>query len=412
LAISAPTDGRRVGTTTPTISGSSAMSSGTALISIDGGPEHAVSTALGGAWTFTPAAPLAEGPHTYVARALYYGLVGPATALRSLVVDTTPPIVAVLQNSPPAGVSPTFSFSSSERLTTYDCQIDGGATISCGSPFRAPALQPGGHTLSVRGTDAAGNTGTTVAAFTVAAIAREGSTGSTGPAGGGSETQTCPGLDGAPATAAQITLLDARVKSKRLLLRVSSDRTGLIGVRVAIGKQSLGTYFGAAVARIQTLSVKLKRKARAGNRISVSISIVARSGARASVATLLAAKKSGSASAPLGALPASGAADCRPLAGAKRPSIRVTTPKFLSARATAAKIGLAARGWTLALVRLEQPQAPGSARVVLLRPGRKLTTVAHLTRGGSLTRGPAAIKITAISPDGAGRTIARRVAVR
>lgn len=411
-AISGPADGRRVGTTKPSISGTSSMASGTVLISIDGGTEHVVATTPSGVWSYTPLTALSEGPHAYVARASYYGIVGPSTSARSLIVDTTPPIIAVTRDSPPAGVSPTFNFNSSEALTTYECQIDGGATASCGSPFPAPALDPGAHVLSVRGTDAAGNSGTTVTAFVVAAVPRGGSTGSTGPSGGGPEAPACTGLSGAPALSAKISLLNARISHQRLRLRLSTDQAGIVVIRGAIGRRQNGRFTGLARAGTRTYTVKLKRASSRARQFSVSVSIVARSGARSTISTMIRATKSGGVLASPDALPLVGKADCAAPPGAKKPQLKVSPPKRLGARATAAKFALRARDWTLALVSLDQPQNAGRAYVVLLRPGRKLTTIAHLDRGGRLVKGRSTITIRAISPDGARRTITRGVSVR
>ncbi len=86
-------------------------------------------------------------------------------------IDLTAPNTTI--DSGPAGptndTTPTFTFSSSESGSTFKCQIDSGAISDCTSPFTAAALAAGPHTLSVRATDAAGNTDATPAtqAFSV-----------------------------------------------------------------------------------------------------------------------------------------------------------------------------------------------------------------------------------------------------
>ncbi len=97
-----------------------------------------------------------------------------AVVTRSLVTfsaDMTPPETVV--DSGPAGPTndstPSFSFSSSESGSSFECQVDSGAYATCGSPNTIVQLPDGPHTFSVRATDAAGNTDPTPAtrAFTL-----------------------------------------------------------------------------------------------------------------------------------------------------------------------------------------------------------------------------------------------------
>ena len=75
--------------------------------------------------------------------------------------DTTPPVASVV--SGPGGVSddrtPTFSFSSNEAGSSFECSIDGGPFGGCSSPFTTPQLAGGLHTFRVRARDQAGNLG-------------------------------------------------------------------------------------------------------------------------------------------------------------------------------------------------------------------------------------------------------------
>jgi hypothetical protein len=65
-------------------------------------------------------------------------------------------------DSGPAGTtsasSATFSFSSSETDSTFQCRLDGGAWAGCTSPSTRSGLAQGTHSFEVRATDAAGNT--------------------------------------------------------------------------------------------------------------------------------------------------------------------------------------------------------------------------------------------------------------
>jgi acid phosphatase type 7 len=74
--------------------------------------------------------------------------------------DTTPPDTVI--NSGPSGTVKTrdasFTFSSTEPSSTFECKLDGGAFASCSSPQAYDGLSNGSHTFKVRATDAAGNT--------------------------------------------------------------------------------------------------------------------------------------------------------------------------------------------------------------------------------------------------------------
>ncbi len=74
--------------------------------------------------------------------------------------DTTPPETTI--TSGPTGTTndntPTFAFSSSESGSTFQCRVDSGSWASCASPWTTSALSDGSHSVSVRATDAAGNT--------------------------------------------------------------------------------------------------------------------------------------------------------------------------------------------------------------------------------------------------------------
>jgi hypothetical protein len=111
---------------------------------------------------------LSNGPHTFDVRAKDgAGNVNATPASRTFTVnvppppqDTTPPDTIV--DSGPSGTikqnSATFTFSSSEAGSTFECSLDSAAFSACSSPKKYTGLANGPHTLKVRAKDAAGNT--------------------------------------------------------------------------------------------------------------------------------------------------------------------------------------------------------------------------------------------------------------
>jgi hypothetical protein len=60
----------------------------------------------------------------------------------------------------------TFAFVSSEPGSSFQCQLDGGAFVHCGSPFGLLKVKKGSHTFAVRSKDLAGNVEQTPATLT------------------------------------------------------------------------------------------------------------------------------------------------------------------------------------------------------------------------------------------------------
>ena len=82
--------------------------------------------------------------------------------------DTTPPETTI-DNGPPAtttSTDATFSFSSNEPGSTFECMLDGAGFSVCSSPHQYAGLAVGQHTFEVRATDAVGNTDPTPASHT------------------------------------------------------------------------------------------------------------------------------------------------------------------------------------------------------------------------------------------------------
>jgi hypothetical protein len=100
---------------------------------------------------------------------------GGDTTTRAFSVDLTPPAQPSVVSGPEGPTtesSPAFAFTS-ETGTRVECKLDGpagpGTFDTCASPLSFTGLAPGGYTLFVRSTDAAGNERTSVRSFTVTA---------------------------------------------------------------------------------------------------------------------------------------------------------------------------------------------------------------------------------------------------
>jgi hypothetical protein len=85
-----------------------------------------------------------------------------------LITDTTPPETTIA--SGPSGTissgDASFTFSSSEPNSTFECRLDGAAYSACTSPKSYTNLSNGSHTFDVRATDRAGNVDATPASRT------------------------------------------------------------------------------------------------------------------------------------------------------------------------------------------------------------------------------------------------------
>ena len=92
----------------------------------------------------------------------------PATAIRTVnVVDTTPPDTTITAQPPDPSNSAdaSFSFTSNETGSTFECQLDSGGFSACTSPKAYTGLADGAHTFEVRAKDGAGNTDPSPASY-------------------------------------------------------------------------------------------------------------------------------------------------------------------------------------------------------------------------------------------------------
>ena len=105
-------------------------------------------------------ASLSEAPHTFSVRARdSAGNVDPSPASQVWTIDLTPPETEITAG--PVGTvtsaSAVFSFWSPDVSASFECKLDDGAWHPCAGPQSYASLTDGGHTFSVRATDAAGN---------------------------------------------------------------------------------------------------------------------------------------------------------------------------------------------------------------------------------------------------------------
>ena len=162
-----PANGSITNDNTPTYSGTAEANSTVSII-VDGSSVVTVTANASGVWSFTPAAPLADGSHTVRATATdATGNTSASSATDTFIVDTTPPAAPVVltpaNGSRTSNTTPTYS-GTAEANSTVSVIVDGslvGTVIADASgnwSLTRPALADGSHTVRATATDAAGNT--------------------------------------------------------------------------------------------------------------------------------------------------------------------------------------------------------------------------------------------------------------
>ena len=107
---------------------------------------------------------LAAGSHTFEVRATdAANNTDPSPASFSWVIDqtdTTPPETSITGGPDEVtnATSATFTFTSSEAGSTFECRLDAAAFVACTSPRTLSGLAAGSHSFEVRATDSANNT--------------------------------------------------------------------------------------------------------------------------------------------------------------------------------------------------------------------------------------------------------------
>ncbi len=111
---------------------------------------------------------LPQGNHTFEVNAL--DAVGNvAVRTRSFTVDTVGPSISITSgpSGPVRDNSPSFGFTVANDAVTVECRLDQDPYEACTSPFTTFRLSQGGHTFTIRATDALGNQTAASRNFTV-----------------------------------------------------------------------------------------------------------------------------------------------------------------------------------------------------------------------------------------------------
>ena len=110
----------------------------------------------------------ADASHTFSVRSTNGAGTDPTPATWTWTLDTLAPNTSITSNptDPSNSTSASFSFTSTETGSSFQCQFDAGAYGTCTSPATITGLLDGSHTFSVKATDAAGNTDPTPATYT------------------------------------------------------------------------------------------------------------------------------------------------------------------------------------------------------------------------------------------------------
>ncbi|MDQ3777917.1 MAG: hypothetical protein M3310_03485, partial [Actinomycetota bacterium] len=117
---------------------------------------------------FSAASFPADGTYTIRVRATDVATNVEAPVSRTFTYDTAPPDTTITAAPPNPSNSATasFSFSSTEAGSKFECSLDGAAFASCTSPKVYAGLTAGAHSFQVRSIDAASNTDATPASRT------------------------------------------------------------------------------------------------------------------------------------------------------------------------------------------------------------------------------------------------------
>ncbi len=204
--VSAPVAGSSTNDATPDFTGTATPGS-TVTIQVDGVTVCTTTAAADGAFTCTSSVPLADGPHSVVARATNASGSGPVSNTIPFIVDTAAPLPPVVTSPAVNGTTsatPTFA-GSAEPGSSVQVVVDGMVICTALTNLAgrwqctaAVALAVGLHDVEAIATDAAGNRGLVSSSvpFTVALGQAPGAPTVLSPAAGSSLASGTPLLSG------------------------------------------------------------------------------------------------------------------------------------------------------------------------------------------------------------------------
>jgi hypothetical protein len=158
--ITSPADGSTSTSRTITVSGTAEAGSTVAVV--DGSTSQGTTSADGtGAWS-TTLSNVADGSHTYTAKATdAAGNTSAASAPTTITINATAPVTTI--TSGPSGTvtstSATFTFTADKPGSTFQCSLDGSAFAACTSPISYTGLSEALHAFQVLAVDTVGNVG-------------------------------------------------------------------------------------------------------------------------------------------------------------------------------------------------------------------------------------------------------------
>lgn len=158
-------NGQSTNDATPTINGT-ADAGATVNVYNDGVLMGTTVAGVGGVWSYTPTGALSEGSHAFTATATNVNGTGGFSTPATVVVDTVAPLAPTATIS---GDGTTIS-GTAEANSTVTITLPGGTTVTtttnAGGTYSLtlPTREIGGEVLSVKATDAAGNTSPSITA--------------------------------------------------------------------------------------------------------------------------------------------------------------------------------------------------------------------------------------------------------
>ncbi|MGH2960565.1 MAG: Ig-like domain-containing protein [Solirubrobacterales bacterium] len=221
---------------------------------------------------------LSEGSHTLLVRAkdVVGNTEAPAKSVTFL-VDRTEPVGQSSQIAGSAGSDgvPQFLIASSEPGATARCKLDNAAFVNCSGQFK-PVASAGIHALTIRYSDAAGNTSDQVLVFNVVPVVTP-PTPPTPPPADNYEEPTPPpaavckvlGADGL--TSGRLKVVTASGAGRDMKLSLSSGAAAVVRVDAAAGVTSLASAPFMVKSGTTKLKVRLKRAPAAGAKIALAV---------------------------------------------------------------------------------------------------------------------------------------------